>query len=512
MQQLAKEKYKSGVKWLTWSAVLAVVSLGGWLVYTTRIQESSQSVEVRLLTVERDTLEEVINESGTVELAEQQTLKAPADGTVEKILVEVGDFVTSGKRLIVLRDPEAQTKLADHQLEIQRQEVTLANAKSQVTAAQEKLKAAQAEVEKLKSQDHTGSRTKIPAQRLAIAKQELNLVNLRAKVTEAQEKLRVAQNKLEADQKLFAKGFIAENELQNQKDAVRAAQAELRGTQLEVSTALLNLKNENLALERIESELQQEIADAESELAQAEVSLQDAVAQLQNAQTQVRQEAIALEKLQLERQTIEQELQENVVAAPVAGQILDILVKKGTVVTQSELLLVQGNPTEEIIKLQLSTLDASKVESQQVARISVIGPNPETYTGRVEEISLLANLGSGDNSGDSSQAKVPAIVRLDNPTGSLIPGSQVSVEIIIEQQKNVLVLDAEAIQQEDDEAFVWLIDEQGRVSKQPVTLGLEALTAIQVKSGLSEGSRVAVPAPDTTLQPGMKVTTVDSEQ
>jgi HlyD family secretion protein len=99
---------------------------------------------------------------------------------------------------------------------------------------------------------------------------------------------------------------------------------------------------------------------------------------------------------------------------------------------------------------------------------------------------------------------VPATVKLDRPTRTLIPSSQVSVEIILQQRQNVVVLNTEAIQREP-KPFVWVRDSQSKAQKREVSLGLEGLTTVEVTSGLQAGDSVVLPPPDASLEPGTPV-------
>ena len=123
-----------------------------------------------------------------------------------------------------------------------------------------------------------------------------------------------------------------------------------------------------------------------------------------------------------------------------------------------------------------------------------IAPDAEGQSGRSR---------GGDQ---SSQATVPATVRLERPTHSLIPGSQVNVELVIEQRPDVVALNTEAIQRTGATPFVWVQDDAGKAEKRSVTLGLEGLVAVEVKSGLQPGEKVIVPPPELPLEPGMRVT------
>ncbi|MCZ0901363.1 efflux transporter periplasmic adaptor subunit, partial [Microcoleus sp. HI-ES] len=110
-----------------------------------------------------------------------------------------------------------------------------------------------------------------------------------------------------------------------------------------------------------------------------------------------------------------------------------------------------------------------------------------------------------DGSNQGSQATVPATVRLDAPTRTLIPGSQVSVEIILQQRQKVVVLNTEAIVRSESKPFVWIRDSQGKAQKRSVTLGLEGLTQVEVTSGLRPGDSVVTPPSEPSLKPGTPI-------
>ena len=388
---------KVALVWIAWLAVLGGVSLGGLLLYNRMLTSISEPLPVRLIEVNKGTVEDIINESGIVELGEQQPLKAPVEGTVAKVLVELGDRLKTGQQLVILQDPQQQNSLSEYQLKLQETQLDVESSHQKV----EKEKAA----------------------------------------------LTVIQKKLRADQKLFERGFISQDELQNQKDRVTNAKATL--------------------------------ADAEQA---------------------VRRVMLRLQLLQLQGQELEQQLQQNVVVAPGDSKVLEVTVQRGDVVERGDLLLTIGNPQQELVKLELSILNARKVQLGLPARISAIGTSSQTFTGRVKSLSLLAKRAVSKN-----QATVSAIVELDNPSGQLIPGSQVSVDIILEQYQNVVILPTQAVQRSEAGAFVWLQDEEGKAQKQPVTLGLEGITTIAIESGLNSGDRVILPLENFPLKPGMTV-------
>ena len=278
----------------------------------------------------------------------------------------------------------------------------------------------------------------------------VDLARKREVVQERLAKLKNAEQRLQESQELLSQGFISETEIQDDRDKADNARSEVK--------------------------------DAEIEQRKAELDVQKGQAALRE---------------------IQQSLGDNRLNSPIAALILQVAVKPGDGARRETALLSLGDPTRENISLQLTTLNASKVRINQVARVSMIGPNPKTFMGRVVSLSPQASASKSENSSSSQpQAKVDAAVALDRPSNTLIPGSQVSVEIVLNQRRNVLTLPLEAIQKLEEKPFVWIKNRAGRAEKRPVQLGLQSLTTVEVKSGLQPGEIVALPSPTQSLLSG----------
>lgn len=394
----------SGAKWLVWSGVLTLITVGGWLGYSYYIQHSAEPVTIKLVSVEKGTVKITASESGTVEYGRQQTLKSPGENlTVEQVNVAEGDRASAGETLLILRDREAQQQEREQILENTQNELTLARNNEKVAEVQQKLRNKEARVRKLKD--------------------------------------------------IFQLGAISETNFLAEQEQLDAIKAELRDAQLELNKAGLDVQ-----------------------------------------------------KGQAKLQTIQQKLGDRLVTSPIDGVVLDVQVKNGDGITTNTQLLTLGDSTQEMVKLQLNALNATKVKLNQVAIISVIGPSPEMFMGRVISLSPQATTPPADPSNpfrqsSGSQAKVDATVILDEPSGTLIPGSQVNVEIVLQQRRNVVTLPIEALQRAGNKPFVWVNDGRDRAKKQPVTLGLEGLELVEVTSGLQAGDQIVLAPPTGNLTP-----------
>jgi HlyD family secretion protein len=300
--------------------------------------------------------------------------------------------------------------------------------------------------------------TALSTQDLKITQQTVALTRNRQKIVEAQEQLKLDQQRLQSLRSLSEAGAIALSEVQEQETQVRRTLGELRTAEADARTAALELQN-----------------------------------------------------LRLEQRRIQQQLDNTVITAPIDGIVLGVNVKDGDGIELRTELLTIGNPSEELVQLQLSTLNAAQVRVNQIARVSIIGPNAQVFTGRVQSLYPQAVVPSATTSargGDeqSGQATVPTTVQLTTPTRTLIPGGQVSVEIVLKQRTNVVTLGVEAVQRSPSAPFVWVMDRQNAIQQQPITIGLEGLTTVEITSGLKPGTAVVLPPPDAALTPGTIVT------
>lgn len=399
------------MQWLAWSASLAGICLASGLGYFLVFNSTAQPVTVQTVAVETGTVENTIDESGTVELQGQRTIKSPTEGAVDRVLVQPGNQVKADRVLVILRYPERQTALANQQLKILEAQATLVRNRQKILEAQEQLI--------------------------------------------ADEKIR---KKLDA---LAQEGAVAQQQVQELEDKVRQNEADIRNAQLEAQNATIQLQIE-----------------------------------------------------QLQRQSIQQKLQDTLVRSPLDGTVLGVSVKNGDGVELRTDLLTVGDPAQVKIKLLLSPLNAAQVRVNQVVRVSAIAPNAKTFTGTIQSVypqavtpeeSQKQSGRSGGSSDRSNQPRVPATVKLDTPTRSLIPGSGVNVEIVLEQRRNVLVLNSEIIQRTEQRPFVWVKDSQNKAQKRYLKLGLEGLLTAEVVAGLNFGEKVILPPAEATLTPGTPV-------
>lgn len=298
-----------------------------------------------------------------------------------------------------------------------------------------------------------------------------------------------------------------------------------RDIEEQLANQLIDNQIAELDLQRSQEQLQQQekllqqaqdrLADARDLLAQEYISesdFQDEQNRVDQAQSSLRDAQLAVQKNRLQIQqnrtrtaNLQAKLRDVQIVAPFDAVVLAIAVKAGDGVPVEKDLMVIGDPSQEKITFSLPTLDAPKVRPGQPVRVGVIGPNQEEYPGRVAWISPQATTGSDNSS--SGQATVNAEAVLNRPSGALIPGSSVRLDIILQQRQNALTVPLSAIQNSGDSPFVWVKDAEGTAQKREIEVGLSTDQAAEVLSGLEEGDQI-IPTlpPDVELTPGMPLT------
>jgi len=298
---------------------------------------------------------------------------------------------------------------------------------------------------------------------------------------------------------------LRDRQLQNDLDQARI---DLQIQQLTYQRTLEKVAESERTVQREEEELAESaalLADefiSEDEYNRDRNDLEAAQVALRDAQVEQQTARLRLEQAQTNITNLEARLQDNVIRAPFDAVVLDVAVSSGEGVNLEGALLTLGDPKKETILFSLPTLEAIKVRPGMAMRAFVVGPNPVKYPGRLVDIAPQARSGEGSN----GPPVVQVLAALDQPSGVLIPGSAVSLEIITDSRPQALAVSPQALQTEGDTTYLWIRDDQGRARRREVTTGLETLDQVEIVSGLAEGDAVIVNVPTAPpLTEGMPI-------
>ncbi len=161
-----------------------------------------------------------------------------------------------------------------------------------------------------------------------------------------------------------------------------------------------------------------------------------------------------------------------------------------------------GSSTDQIVVISNgsyvvnASVDDTQVGQVKVGDQAVITPNSGTTTafGTVTSVALLA-------SSSSSVPSYPVTIGVTGSPTGLYPGASASVQIIVKQLTNALVIPASALHFTNGKVTVLKLV-SGKQTSVTVTTGMTQGGQIQILSGLADGDQVVTPGTTRTAGAG----------
>ena len=232
-------------------------------------------------------------------------------------------------------------------------------------------------------------------------------------------------------------------------------------------------KNYQMALNKQVS-AQRNLIVAKAEIAKAEAQVAQAKAALENA---------------------EEDLRNSTIVSPIDGLVLSRDVNVGDAVSsilvlgsQATLLLTLGDISEVYVQGKVDEADIGKVYLNQPARIVVEAFKDKKFTGKVTKISPL-----GKEKDNVTTFEVR--VSISNPTGELKANMSANAEVVLEEKKDVLMVqEAALIYDKDRNASVEEPDPKAANGRKKVNvkLGISNGVKTEIVSGLNEKQQVVL--------------------
>ena len=94
-------------------------------------------------------------------------------------------------------------------------------------------------------------------------------------------------------------------------------------------------------------------------------------------------------------------------------------------------------------------------------------------------------------------------IDLDNHNLHLVPGMYATVELSLDERKNVLSLPLQAIHL-GEKPDVWRINEKNEIEEVPISLGIQTSDKAEILKGLQENDRIFM-GNRSLINPGTKV-------
>jgi len=154
--------------------------------------------------------------------------------------------------------------------------------------------------------------------------------------------------------------------------------------------------------------------------------------------------------------------------------------KAGTTVSEHSPVFQIVDLRDMTIRAQVEETDIPLLEQGQAVEAKLDAVPDETFNGTVVQVGAKAKSGSAGNT------VFDAVIQLNRADTSLRIGYNATVDIIVLDLRDSLIIPLAAVLQEGGSNYVWL-DAGGRAHKQQVQLGAQSGDSVQVTGGLGEG-------------------------
>jgi HlyD family secretion protein len=173
------------------------------------------------------------------------------------------------------------------------------------------------------------------------------------------------------------------------------------------------------------------------------------------------------------------------VKAPFGGTAFSIPVSKSEFVQQGDKLLQMADLTKLQVRAYFDEPQIGKIREGMPVAIQWDAMPTKVWHGQVER--LPATIISYQQTRNVGQV----LIAIDDPDGSLLPNTNVTVTVITSDTPDALNVPRDALHTEQGKSYVYRII-KGTLHRTPVTVGALNLTQVEITSGLKEGDTVAL--------------------
>ena len=197
------------------------------------------------------------------------------------------------------------------------------------------------------------------------------------------------------------------------------------------------------------------------------------------------------------------------ITAPIDGRVglkqVDIGNQISSGDTTGIVVLTQTHPIDVVFTLPENQI-ATVVQAQKAGKKLVVEAWDRTNKQKISEGSLL----SLDNQIDVTTGTIKLKARFTNQDDALFPNQFVNARMLVDTEQNAVVIPTAALQMSNEGHFVWVLNDENKVSKHTVTPGIQDSLKVVINAGLSAGDRVVTDGIDR-LTEGAKVEVVEAQ-
>jgi len=204
----------------------------------------------------------------------------------------------------------------------------------------------------------------------------------------------------------------------------------------------------------------------------------------------------AIDQQNIMMQNLENTLSSLVVTAPFDGEFSTDFVNQRTNVLSTYPVgtQVQGgvqfggvaNMDTMDLAIQIDELDLSKVKVGMKANVSVDSIARHVFDGVLTQLSTVGTTTNG-------VTDYTGVISVANPDHLLQTGMTATANILIQDEKGVLMIPIEGLQSKQGRRYVTLKNPNGTETTEEVTIGITNSTSVEITSGLKAGDKIVAP-------------------
>lgn len=520
--------------------VIAIaVAVGGYMAFG-RQGGPAAEIEYRYAPVETGELVRSINATGQLVALTKVDIRSKAGGKIIQLAVEEGDVVKQGD-LVAIIDPadtqttvdqasadlrsaeaRAQSARVSYSLEVRNRANAVQEAQIALQTARLRLSRIQASTSTqpaLSRADLESANAGLDAQRQALSQlTDVEVPRMRKDAQVGADQARVAmdaaQSELARQERLLAKEFVSQSEVDRARTAYESAKANHANAQERLRTVErdidLMLASQRSRVKQAEATLrsaqanQSRVTVSQKELEEARQAVRSAELDLQRTQNDLSQaEVRAADQRSAEASIVRSEvslrnarvqLGETTVVAPRDGVVTTKYLEEGTIIPPGTSTFSQGTAIVEIsdvtqmfVECAVDEADVAQVKPGQTVRILLEAYPGERLRGIVERINPAAQT---EQNITAVKVRVK-IFPVENSKIALKPGMNATCEYLTLDRKNVILVPTQAVQREEGKTYVRVKgSDPAKPERIEVKVGEEGNEHYEVLEGLKAGQEV----------------------
>jgi len=494
--------------------LLVIGGGGGYYAYRTVSAQAEAPVEPTIASsvVRRGDLLVTAEGSGTLVPAAEIDVGFRTAGVLEELLVTVGDRVEAGEVLALLDDTDAQSQLAQAEINLRQAELQLSKLTedpdaASLASAQATLASAQADLERLvapaSEEDLTAAQENLLSAQEGLA--ELLAGPAAEEVAVAAADLELARINLQSAQSDYDQVAWRSNIGQMpQASALQQATINFEKAQANYDLKVTGATAEQTAWARAKAAQAQSQLDSleEGPTAQELLATQAKVDQAQ-AQLDALLEGTTAVDLELSQLSVDQarynlesaqrQLQQTFLVAPSSGTVVTVKADPGEAVSTAAIITLADLDTPQVL-FWVEESDLASVGVGNAVNFVFEALPDVTFPGQI--VSVDPALVTVDG---TAAVQSRASVDLAAHPVNLLSGMNAEVEIVAGEARDAILVPVQALRQiAPDQYAVFVIDASGELEMRLVEVGLRDFVNAEILSGLETGEVVSTGTDETT--------------